>query len=524
MEGEEIHAYVLRGCGAAAAVVHSARSSAPDSKDRRGRGAREYVSGQSRGANVWAVWEPGGGAAGVRGHRAPQCLLLGHFDGSVCAEWAIARIRGCVSQDAGEGSYAQNGHIDEAQEIFHRAPSRDIVTWNTIAAALAQLGSSAQSREFFNAMPERNEISWSCTIQSIAQAGNSHDARALLDRMPRWSVFALNALIAASATGSDEAQELFDQMPHRDVATWTALMDAYARAGLLRHSRRVFAEMPVRNVFSWTVLIVAVARGGIDGGPRVEESRSLFDRMPARNLVAWNATIAAFGEYAPHLSGLFVSIPARDAATWNSLVRGFGHSGEIARAEEILSKMPHHGLLAWNSMLVAYAHSGHLEKAYLLFGAMPVRDRFSWSAALSWDYRRFWEMGLEGIEPDPVCVTSLLASLKDAGDLQSSREWFVRMLPDFGIQLTKDHFYCIADGLAKSGELSLAIEFLAGVPFDPDVIAWTTILSSCVEFSDASLGAHAAERVLGDSRNYGGAGAFISLANTYSMMVSFDPP
>eukprot|EP00268_Persea_americana_P065351 TRINITY_DN8712_c0_g1_i1.p1 TRINITY_DN8712_c0_g1~~TRINITY_DN8712_c0_g1_i1.p1 ORF type:complete len:144 (-),score=25.43 TRINITY_DN8712_c0_g1_i1:148-579(-) len=72
----------------------------------------------------------------------------------------------------------------------------------------------------------------------------------------------------------DDARYVFDEMPDRDVVSWTAMVAGFAKAGLMKDARRVFDEMPERNVVSWTAMVAGYANSG-----EVSAAREIFDEI-----------------------------------------------------------------------------------------------------------------------------------------------------------------------------------------------------------------------------------------------------
>ena len=119
-----------------------------------------------------------------------------------------------------------------------------------------------------------------------------------------------------------DARRLFDGTPDRDVVTWTAMVSAYARRGMLRDARALFDRPDARrNVVTWTALL-----SGYACARRVDEAEALFERMPQRNVVSWNTMLEAYvaAGRVDDACALFDRMPVRDAGSWNILLANVG--------------------------------------------------------------------------------------------------------------------------------------------------------------------------------------------------------
>ncbi|GLJ25549.1 hypothetical protein SUGI_0489270 [Cryptomeria japonica] len=63
--------------------------------------------------------------------------------------------------------YAQDGHLDDACQLFNEMPERDVVAWNAMVAGYAQNGRIEDARELFDDMPQRNVASWNAMVAGV---------------------------------------------------------------------------------------------------------------------------------------------------------------------------------------------------------------------------------------------------------------------------------------------------------------------------------------------------------------------
>ncbi|KAJ8529315.1 hypothetical protein K7X08_036150 [Anisodus acutangulus] len=86
-----------------------------------------------------------------------------------------------------------------------------------------------------------------------------------------------------------------------DIYTLTALVDMYAKMGLLPFARKLFDEMEMKDVPTWNSLIAGYAKNG-----NVEEAFKLFSVMPSSNVISWTAMISAYSQNGKYANALAV--------------------------------------------------------------------------------------------------------------------------------------------------------------------------------------------------------------------------
>ena len=140
-------------------------------------------------------------------------------------------------------------------------------------------------------LPIRNVISWNVLIVGYAQYGFSEKALTCFSRMKKEG-FTLNAATFAcilKACGKLELLEMGEQIHvklskdgllENNIAMGNALVDMYAKCGMLVKAQKVFDDLPKRDVISWNALISGYAQHGLG-----DEALSCFVRMQQ---LVWN--------------------------------------------------------------------------------------------------------------------------------------------------------------------------------------------------------------------------------------------
>jgi pentatricopeptide repeat protein len=201
---------------------------------------------------------------------------------------------------------------------------------------------------------------------------------------------AVTFLTTLKASGSMGAAEIGKDIHFRivaggfaveaDVVLGTALVDMYARCGLLQRAREVFDRIGARNAASWNALIAGYARIG-DPSRAVELWHGMSREGVESTLATFAALLAACSSrglidrgqtYFRQMSSHYGLVP--DFEHYTCMINLLGGAGCFAELVALIEQMPPSsiGLLrhlrACSALLNACRRSGHLELASLAFG------------------------------------------------------------------------------------------------------------------------------------------------------------
>jgi pentatricopeptide repeat protein len=172
---------------------------------------------------------------------------------------------------------------------------------------------------------------------------------------------------------------------NNSIIVGTALVDMYAKCGMLVAACRVFSGLRGHNVVSWTALISGYSRLG-----HTADALGLFCKMMEQGMAPNHITfvvvlgscsssgLAHEGEtYFGYLTKTFGIAPRSEH--YACMVSLFGRIGRFGKAVEAIHKLPSsQHLPAWYALLTACHKSGNLSLGKLTFQRMqreesPVR-------------------------------------------------------------------------------------------------------------------------------------------------------
>ncbi|XP_010275265.1 PREDICTED: pentatricopeptide repeat-containing protein At4g02750 [Nelumbo nucifera] len=209
---------------------------------------------------------------------------------------------GCYVGNALLAMYCKCGSIDEAYDVFHGMPEKDLVTWNTIIMGYARHGFGKEALKVFDSMREMgikpDDVTmvgvlsacshtglldkgteyfysmettygitpkaqhYTCMIDLLGRAGQLEDAQALMRNMPfepdaaTWGALLGASRIHGNTKLGEEAAEKIFQMEPENSGMYVLLSNLYAatgRWGDVGKMRLIMRDKGVKKVpgYSW---------------------------------------------------------------------------------------------------------------------------------------------------------------------------------------------------------------------------------------------------------------------------------
>ncbi|KAH6791488.1 Pentatricopeptide repeat superfamily protein [Perilla frutescens var. frutescens] len=262
----------------------------------------------------------------------------------------------------------------------------------------------------------------------------------------------------------DCGRKVFDEMHERDLISWTLLIDAYAKAGEMDHASEVFCAMPVKDMVAWTAMVTGFAQ---NAKPR--EALQCFERMQSAGVQTDEVTLvgvinacAQLGavKYANWVRNVAESSgfrPANDVHVGSALIDMYSKCGCLEEACNVFKCMQEKNVYSYSSMIIGYAMHGRAHSAIELFE----------------------EMVKTNVKPNSVTFVGVLTACSHGGLLEQGRWFFNQMQSRYFVSATVDHYNCMVDLLARTGEVDEALELIKKMPMEPNAGVWGALLGSC---------------------------------------------
>ncbi|OVA13366.1 Pentatricopeptide repeat [Macleaya cordata] len=411
--------------------------------------------------------------------------------------------------------------LDYARRFFLQIPSPDIFMYNTLIRGLSESES-----------PQNSLLTYI-------------DLRRKSSPSPDSFSFAFILKAAANYKSLNGGIQLHCQSLIHGFDTHlfvrTTLVSMYAECGCIISARKSFAELPQPNVVSWNAIVTACFRC-----EDVKGAEIFFNQMPFRNSTSWNVMLAGFMKSGELESAkrAFADMPAKDPVSWSTMIVGFAQNGSFDEAfcffrkflqmgvrpnevslTGVLSACAQAGAFEFgkilhgyiekagldqivsvtNALLDTYSRCGNVEMARVVFDRMMEKKSIvSWTSMMAGfamhgygegTIKLFHEMVQSGIKPDRITFISVLYACSHAGLIEQGSEYFRKMKETYGIEPSIEHYGCMVDLYSRAGLLNKAYEFVIGMPIEPNVIIWRTLLGACSIHRDVRLAEQVKERL-----------------------------
>ncbi|XVE96598.1 hypothetical protein REPUB_Repub02eG0236700 [Reevesia pubescens] len=256
-----------------------------------------------------------------------------------------------------------------------------------------------------------------------------------------------------------------------NVSLKTAILDMYAKCGLMDLAERVFSSMASsRSTAAWSSMVSGYARSG-----EIEAARRIFDKLDQRDVICWTAMIS-----------------------------GYSQSGQYSEALELLAQMGGLGIRPDEVTMAAVLSSCARLGALLLvrdFIVGTLRDSKGFKDRLTFQFYDLW---------------SSSACTCHSGLIEEGKELFRLMSNVYGIKQHMEHYGCIVDLLGRDGCLDEAYGLIQSMPFEANSIIWRALLGACKLHGNAKMGEVASQKLIELEPDHGARYVLLSnmLANT----------
>ena len=235
--------------------------------------------------------------------------------------------------------YAKCGMLAKAQEVLFELPIRDVVSWSALISGYAQQNQGLQALNCFDRMQSEgfspDAVTFTCILKACGNMGSINKGIQIHEEI------------------------MYRGLLKKDVMLGNALVDMYAKCGMLAKAHQVLRGLPIQDVVSWNALIT-----GYNQQEQCQQAIMCFEQMQREG-------------FSP------------DEVSFVCLLTACAHSGILDEAQRyfesmnrrygIIPRLEHH-----TCMVVVYGCAGQFEKAMEVINVMPSSDYPTvWIALLS---------------------------------------------------------------------------------------------------------------------------------------------
>ena len=361
---------------------------------------------------------------------------------------------------------------------------KDILLSNTLVDMYAKFSLLTKAKQVFDELPERNVVSWNSLISGYVQNGLNHEALSYFEKMQDNKAINPNAITYVcmlKACGSIGSLKMGEEIHvevnrrgllQRDVVLGTALVDMYAKCGMLEKAQEVFEDLPNRNVVTWSALIAGYTRHNL-GDEALKCFRRMQDEGISPNAVTFICILKACGSTASLHIGEEIHAEVRkrgllgeDKALRNTLVDMYAKCGALAKAQKVLEELPVRAVISWNALISGYGQRGEGLQALYCFERMQKDD----------------------VLPNEVTLLSVLNACSHSGLIDEGQMYFDSMTEKYGLVPNLEHYTCMVELFGRAGDFDKAMEVIRKMPSCDYPVIWRTILGACKKWGNVKLG------------------------------------
>ncbi|XP_051123152.1 pentatricopeptide repeat-containing protein At1g74600, chloroplastic [Andrographis paniculata] len=394
-----------------------------------------------------------------------------------------------------------HGHIVKTGFLSEVSVSCSIFTM------YSKCGDLTESLNAFRRLEKKDVVSWTSMISGLSEHGRANDAvmlfREMVPEYPTIDAKILAAVMNACSVlcSSKLGKEVHGAALRRGFAGEATIdgasVNMYAKCGDLRSATVAFTMMPVKDPISRSSIIAGFSHHG-----RVDEALKLLKDMlistPSLDPFTISSVIGAVAiSGAPpigmslHAHIIKISLESY-AAVGSSIVMMYSKNGRIDDCLKAFKQITNPDLVSWTAMIDCFAYHGKGTEALTSFDVMTK----------------------SGINPDDETFLAVLSACSHAGLVDAGYRHLNSMIVDYRIQPGHKHYVCMVDLLGRAGRVEEAARFICNMPFEPDMIAWETLLAACRVHGNREIGKLAARKVL--ELRPPDAGAYVMASNMFA--------
>ncbi|KAK7290553.1 hypothetical protein RIF29_05058 [Crotalaria pallida] len=250
--------------------------------------------------------------------------------------------------------YAKCKRLDNAFQVFHEMPERNLVCWSAVIAGYVQNDQFIEGLKLFKDMLK-------------AGLGVSQSTYASVFRScAGLSAFRLGTQLHGHALKADFG---FDSI------VGTATLDMYAKCNSISDAQKVFHTLPNPTRQSYNAIIVGYVRQE-KGLKALEIFQSLQKSYLGFDEISLSGALTACAVIKSHLDGIQLHGLAikcgfgLNICVANTILDMYGKCGSLMEACLIFDEMERRDAVSWNAIIAAHEQNEEVEKTLSLFVSM----------------------------------------------------------------------------------------------------------------------------------------------------------
>ncbi|KAK7404364.1 hypothetical protein VNO78_05206 [Psophocarpus tetragonolobus] len=378
---------------------------------------------------------------------------------------------------------ANSCFMESARQVFDETPFKDTVAWTALINGYVKNHSPSQALKCFVEMRSTSTRVDAVTVASILRAaallGDAyfgmwvHGFYVLAGRVHLDGYVCSSLMDMYFKCGHcDDACRVFNELPYRDVVCWSVLVAGYVQSNKFQHALRAFWDMLLHNVepndFTLSSVLSACAHMGA-----LDQGRLVHQYVECNKI---NLTVAL----------------------GTALVDMYAKCGCIDEALKVFENLSEKNMYTWTAMISGLAVHGDALGALNIFSCMLKN----------------------GIQPNKVTFTAVLAACSRGGFLEEGKRLFELMRHTYHLKPEMDHYGCMVDMLGRAGYLEDAKQIIDNMPMKPSPGVLGALFGACMVHKAFEMGEYIGHLLVNQQPNHSGSHAL--LANLYKMCQNWE--
>ena len=348
---------------------------------------------------------------------------------------------------------------------------KSVYVGTALVSMYAKCGVFGEAHKVHDELSAHNIVAWNAIIAGYTQQGQSHEAFNCLERMQNEGFFpnavTLTCILnVCGRTGAiEKGRQIHEKIITRgllekDIVLGNALIDMYAKCGVLAKAHQVLEELPLRDIVSWSALIAGYVQEG-----QGHEALTCFEQMQTEGLSGDAVTLICILKACSstksiekgkevHEKILSKELIKQDIVLGTTLVDMYVKCGVLEKAQEVLKGLSDRDVVSWNSLISGYAEDGQYHNVLHCLEQMQI----------------------EGLLPDSVTFMCILKACGSIGAVDKGIKIHNEIV-NMGL-IEKDIVLgnALVDMYAKCGVLGKAQEVIDQLPIR-DIVSWNALIS-----------------------------------------------
>ncbi|XP_020110943.1 pentatricopeptide repeat-containing protein At5g16860 [Ananas comosus] len=413
--------------------------------------------------------------------------------GMVCTNGFKSNVFVCNSLLA---MYARCGALDEARRVFNEivvGGIDDLISWNSMVAAFVKGGNPRLALELFADMASK--------IPNKAFENRRSDVISLVNILPA----------CASLRAYTQAKEIHGyairNLLFSDIFVGNAIIDVYAKCGVMEGACKVFNTMEVKDVVSWNAMVTGYSQNG-----NFDDALELFEKMRedniALNVVTWSAMIAGYAQrgHGREALGVFrqmqLSGSEPNAVTIISLLSACASVGTLIQGMETHAYSLRKYMMTWdddardgedlmvqNALIDMYSKCRRFSMARSLFDTISRNDRnvVTWTVMIG-GYAQHGDANAalalfsqmisrpSAVSPNAFTISCILMACARLSALRFGKQihgYVIRQRYEPAMLFVAN---CLIDMYAKCADIESARNVFDNMP-QRNAVSWTSLMT-----------------------------------------------